>query len=52
VNPLQSIDDEEWARNIHHLDYGDMRLDFTPGIAWHGRHHTVQITRLDERMGS
>ncbi len=49
---LQSLKSSDFARTINHPESGVMNLDRILQLyAWHGRHHTAQITSLRERMG-
>lgn len=42
----------QFARTIVHPENGPMTLDALLSVyAWHGKHHTAQVTRLRERMG-
>jgi uncharacterized damage-inducible protein DinB len=51
VRVLGMLDDAEFARTFRHPDLGLVRLDQNLALyAWHGRHHTAQITALRERM--
>jgi len=52
VRLLESLDESAFGRMIAHPENGPMSLgDLLQLYAWHGRHHTTQITRLRERMG-
>jgi uncharacterized damage-inducible protein DinB len=49
---LQSLKSSDFARTINHPESGVMNLEKILQLyAWHGRHHTAQITSLRERMG-
>ena len=49
---LDSIQEAQWSRQFVHPESGQQRLDQLLALyAWHGPHHTAQITRLRERMG-
>lgn len=49
---LKGISDADWQRTFIHPVSGQQTLENTLGLyAWHGEHHTAQITRLRERMG-
>ncbi len=49
---LRALDDDAFARVIHHPENGDMTLGLlTLHYAWHGKHHTAHITSLRKRMG-
>jgi uncharacterized damage-inducible protein DinB len=48
---LQSLTPQEWSRRLYHPERGWMVLaDTLPMHAWHGQHHTAQITALSRRM--
>ncbi len=53
VAALRSLDDAGWTqRGYKHPESGAQNLEqVTAMYAWHGRHHTAQITALRERMG-
>jgi len=52
VRLLESFDEAAFRRMIVHPENGPMSLgDLLQLYAWHGRHHTTQITRLRERQG-
>ncbi len=52
VRLLDSFDEAAFGRMIVHPESGPMSLgDLLQLYAWHGRHHTVQVTRLRERRG-
>ena len=49
---LRSLKPEDFNRTYRHPDYGVRSVDSLLGLyAWHGRHHTAQITSLRDRMG-
>lgn len=49
---LQSLRSSDFARTLNHPESGVMNLDRLLQLyAWHGRHHTAQITSLRDRMG-
>jgi uncharacterized damage-inducible protein DinB len=49
---LSALDDATFERTVEHPEQGTMTLgDVLQLYAWHGRHHTVQITALRSRMG-
>jgi uncharacterized damage-inducible protein DinB len=49
---LKSIAEEDFKRTFRHPEIGLVRLDQNVALyAWHGPHHTAQITALRERMG-
>jgi len=51
VRLLGTLDDAAFARAFRHPELGIVRLDQNLALyAWHGRHHTAQITTLRERM--
>jgi hypothetical protein len=44
--------DEPWRRGFTADERGVITLEaILPTYAWHGKHHTAQITRLRDRMG-
>ena len=52
VRLMTALTEDDWARTFHHSEMGLRRLDVTLALyAWHGKHHTAQITHLRERMG-
>jgi uncharacterized damage-inducible protein DinB len=52
VQFLRSMDGKAFARMVEHPERGPMSLsDLLQLYAWHGRHHTAQITALRQRMG-
>jgi uncharacterized damage-inducible protein DinB len=49
---LRSLDDAAFARTVQHPERGPMTLgDLMQLYAWHGHHHTTQITAMRSRMG-
>lgn len=49
---LRSLKPADWKRTFRHPELGLMDLDTTLAMyAWHGRHHTAQVTSLRERKG-
>ena len=49
---MRSLDASAFDRTIQHPERGPMSLNDVLGLyAWHGKHHTTQITQLRERMG-
>jgi uncharacterized damage-inducible protein DinB len=49
---LRSMKPSDFARTYNHPETGVTTLDRMVQLyAWHGRHHTAQITSLKERMG-
>ncbi len=49
---LKSLSDADFKRTLIHPESGEIYLDKNLCMyAWHGRHHTAQITSLRERMG-
>lgn len=49
---LRSLSPADFARTFRHPEHGAWPLDKNLALyAWHGRHHTAQITALRERMG-
>jgi uncharacterized damage-inducible protein DinB len=49
---LRSLSDVDFKKSFIHPDLGEVSLDRNLCYyAWHGRHHTAQITSLRERMG-
>jgi uncharacterized damage-inducible protein DinB len=52
VRMLTAINPEDWARTYRHPESGTHKLDGLLAVyAWHGPHHTAQITSLRERQG-
>lgn len=52
VQFLRSLDGKAFMRTVQHPERGPMTLiDLVQLYAWHGRHHTAQITALRQRMG-
>ncbi len=48
---LGALDGTAFARTFRHPELGTVRLDQNLALyAWHGRHHTAQITALRDRM--
>ena len=51
VRLLGTLDDAAFARAFRHPELGLVRLDQNLALyAWHGRHHTAQITALRDRL--
>jgi uncharacterized damage-inducible protein DinB len=51
VTLLRAMKPADFARTIKHPDWGTPSLDTLLALyAWHGRHHTAQVTSLRERM--
>jgi uncharacterized damage-inducible protein DinB len=49
---IRSLPEEAFERRLRHPENGMFRLDQLLALyAWHGRHHTAQITSLRDRMG-
>jgi hypothetical protein len=49
---LASMKQEDFARTFRHPSGGEVSLDHNLQVyAWHGRHHTAQITELRRRQG-
>src|SRR5690606_4150645 len=49
---LSSLDEEAFQRGFVHPEGWRGTLDTLLALyAWHGRHHTAQVTALRERMG-
>jgi uncharacterized damage-inducible protein DinB len=49
---LRALKADDWARTLHHPEWGVVTLEETLALyAWHGQHHTAHITSLRERMG-
>lgn len=49
---LESFTPADFTKTFVHPELGVQTLESTVGIyAWHGRHHTAQITGLRRRMG-
>ena len=49
---LKSLKPTDFSRTLYHPEDGIMKLDVVlQHYAWHGRHHTTQITSFRERMG-
>ena len=52
VTLLKSLTSADFARTFRHPEIGVVTLAQNLCLyAWHGRHHTAQITSLRERMG-
>ena len=52
VNLLQSMQPQDFARNLQHPEQGLVSLDRMLALyAWHSAHHTAHITGLRLRMG-
>ena len=52
VRLFESFAPADWSCDFIHPERGVLTLDATlPMHAWHGRHHTAQITELRKRMG-
>jgi uncharacterized damage-inducible protein DinB len=48
---LRATPEMEFSRTLEHPENGSMTLDALLNMyAWHGRHHTAQLTSLRERM--
>ena len=51
VTLLRAMTPSQFARTITHPEWGTPTLDAMLALyAWHGRHHTVHVTALRERM--
>ena len=49
---LESMEDKDYMRAIHHPDWGEMDLlTLLKMYEWHGRHHVAHIRNLRQRMG-
>ena len=49
---LENLSETDWIRTYIHPETGLNRLDQLAALyAWHGRHHTAQVTSLRERLG-
>jgi uncharacterized damage-inducible protein DinB len=49
---LKSMQAEDFGRTFNHPENGRMALDQNLAMyAWHGRHHTGQITAVAQRLG-
>jgi uncharacterized damage-inducible protein DinB len=49
---LMALAPADFSKTLNHPESGTMKLDDVLQLyAWHGRHHTAQITALKERMG-
>ena len=52
VNLLQAMTVEQFARRYVHPEFGTVTMDWVLAqYAWHGRHHTAQITTLRAAKG-
>lgn len=52
VTCMEELPAKSFDRRFHHPEIGVMSLnDLVALYAWHGRHHTAQITTLGERLG-
>lgn len=48
---LRSLSESDWQRTFRHPELGVMNLVKTANLyAWHGKHHTAQITELRKRL--
>ena len=44
---LRAMSEEQWQRHYVHPEYGKVTMEWVLAqYAWHGRHHTAQITTL------
>jgi hypothetical protein len=50
---MRSLDEAQWSRTFVHPEHpAPLSLDWMLAqYAWHGKHHTAQITKLREREG-
>lgn len=50
---MRALQDAQWSRTFRHPEHPQpLSLDWMLAqYAWHGKHHTAQITRLREREG-
>ncbi|MEJ2239503.1 MAG: DinB family protein, partial [Gemmatimonadales bacterium] len=49
---LKAVHLKDWSRIGVHPEMGDLTLDDLLALyAWHGDHHTAQVTALREREG-
>src|SRR4029434_7418504 len=49
---LESISEGDWSRKFVHPERGQLTLaNHVSSYAWHGKHHTAQITALRKRLG-
>jgi uncharacterized damage-inducible protein DinB len=49
---IRSLDEADFDRRYRHPDTGNHSLDYLLALyAWHGPHHTAQVTGLRQRMG-
>jgi hypothetical protein len=47
---LDSLTEEQWARNMNHPENGLISIEMQTQIyAWHSKHHVAHITRLREQ---
>jgi DinB superfamily len=47
---LESMNETQFARTVHHPDHGAITLDWMVQMyAWHGTHHAAHITAVRER---
>jgi len=52
VAMLRAMTPEQFARTYAHPEYGTVSMDWVLAqYAWHGRHHTAQITTLRAQRG-
>lgn len=52
VSLLETLDEEGWARHVHHPEWGRLRLDQLLALYdWHSRHHVAHIRSLRDRQG-
>ena len=52
VAMLRAMSAEQFARTYAHPEYGTVSMDWVLSqYAWHGRHHTAQITTLRTQRG-
>jgi uncharacterized damage-inducible protein DinB len=52
VTLLRSFTAAQWARTYAHPEYGKVNMEWVLAqYAWHGRHHTAQITTLRAQRG-
>ena len=49
---LRSLTAAQWARTYAHPEYGTVSMEWVLAqYAWHGRHHTAQVTTLRAQRG-
>jgi uncharacterized damage-inducible protein DinB len=49
---IRSLDEASFDRRYRHPETGNHSLDYMLALyAWHGPHHTAQVTGLRQRMG-